>query len=260
MQPNTSIVIGNFTLFINAIALCNYINAVQSATSIYSLKLLIKHCINWGLLEHPSSSMGEFRQHVQAMSEMEMTKQQCSEMNSTPMENLTIADSSLQTLLAHQLPEFPPILSCTVLAGGSPTATADEHVSLQTNKRKATEQSTCKSQIISPAASTTEFEGSTNTRKKNIVWCPITWFYKFQSSCQFHPFQHIWRLQRLGKGKKEKEAEEIVHVRARRGQATDSHSLAERVSIIFLALVQYQWRWVNTTIDLLFFSRLEERK
>ncbi|KAL1066363.1 hypothetical protein V6Z11_D12G057400 [Gossypium hirsutum] len=133
---------------------------------------------------------------------MEMTKQQCSELNSTPMENFTIADFSLQTLLAHQLPEFPPILSFTVLAGGSPTATADEHVSLQTNKRKATEQSTCKSQIISPAASTTEFEGNTNTRKKNI---------------------------RLGKGKKAKEAEEIIHVRARRGQATDSHSLAERV-------------------------------
>ncbi|KAG4114562.1 hypothetical protein ERO13_D12G052300v2 [Gossypium hirsutum] len=146
--------------------------------------------------------MGDFRQHVQPMSEMEMTKQQCSELNSTPMENFTIADFSLQTLLAHQLPEFPPILSFTVLAGGSPTATADEHVSLQTNKRKATEQSTCKSQIISPAASTTEFEGNTNTRKKNI---------------------------RLGKGKKAKEAEEIIHVRARRGQATDSHSLAERV-------------------------------
>ncbi|XP_012436700.1 transcription factor BEE 3 [Gossypium raimondii] len=146
--------------------------------------------------------MGDFTQHVQPMSEMEMTKQQCSELNSTPMENFTIADLSLQTLLAHQLPEFPPILSFTVLAGGSPTATADEHVSLQTNKRKATEQSTCKSQIISPAASTTEFEGNTNTRKKNIT---------------------------LGKGKKAKEAEEIIHVRARRGQATDSHSLAERV-------------------------------
>ncbi|OMO50557.1 transcription factor BEE 3 [Corchorus olitorius] len=42
------------------------------------------------------------------------------------------------------------------------------------------------------------------------------------------------RKRRLGKGKKgknnEKEAEkveEVIHVRARRGQATDSHSLAE---------------------------------
>ena len=40
------------------------------------------------------------------------------------------------------------------------------------------------------------------------------------------------------KGKnKEKEvekAEEVIHVRAKRGQATDSHSIAERVSLILI--------------------------
>lgn len=44
-------------------------------------------------------------------------------------------------------------------------------------------------------------------------------------------------LQSVGRGKRKKSIEEedtkpmeVVHVRARRGQATDSHSLAERVS------------------------------
>ncbi|OMO80226.1 hypothetical protein CCACVL1_13120 [Corchorus capsularis] len=158
--------------------------------------------------------MGEFRQQLQgfikpsqAMSEMEismeMTKQP-SELNSTLLENFSIADFSLETLLAHQLPEFPAIsthdnLSSTVLAGSltaipmAQTVMVDEDVFVESKKRKAMEQSTSSNyQNISPA--------------------------------------------RLGKGKKgknnEKEAEkveEVIHVRARRGQATDSHSLAERV-------------------------------
>ncbi|XVF20799.1 hypothetical protein REPUB_Repub12eG0034100 [Reevesia pubescens] len=169
--------------------------------------------------------MGEFRQHLQGfrpshpMSEMdismEMTKQP-SELNSTLLENFSIADFSLETLLAHQLPEFPA--SCnhnnlsSIVLGGSltaiPTAHAvseDEDVFVESKKRKAMEQSTSNYHNISPAVSTTEFGGDTNIRKKN----------------------------RLGKGKKgktnKKEAEEVIHVRARRGQATDSHSLAERV-------------------------------
>ncbi|GMI73449.1 hypothetical protein HRI_001014200 [Hibiscus trionum] len=116
-------------------------------------------------------------------------------MNSTPMENFIIADFSLQTLLSHQLPEFPPISADrTVLDAGSPTAIPEARTAMAygTKKRKAMEQPTCKSQIISLAVSTTESG-------------------------------------RLGKAKKAREAEEIIHVRARRGQATDSHSLAERV-------------------------------
>lgn len=52
----------------------------------------------------------------------------------------------------------------------------------------------------------------------------------------------FWYFQRLGKGKKGKsnekqpeKAEEVIHVRARRGQATDSHSLAERVGLYTFA-------------------------
>lgn len=35
-----------------------------------------------------------------------------------------------------------------------------------------------------------------------------------------------------GNEKEEEKPKEVVHVRARRGQATDSHSLAERVNLI----------------------------
>ena len=34
----------------------------------------------------------------------------------------------------------------------------------------------------------------------------------------------------------DEKCKEVVHVRAKRGQATDSHSLAERVSFIFVLL------------------------
>ncbi|XWS30712.1 hypothetical protein CRYUN_Cryun23aG0011700 [Craigia yunnanensis] len=172
--------------------------------------------------------MGEFRKHLQGfrpyqpMSEvdisMEMTKQS-SEMNSTLLENFSISDFSLETLLARQLPELPAScthndLSSNVLTSSltaiptAHTVTVDEDVFVESKKRKAMEQSTSNYQNISPAVSTTEFGGNTNIRKKN----------------------------RLGKGKKAKsnekepeKAEEVIHVRARRGQATDSHSLAERV-------------------------------
>ncbi|KAK8979732.1 hypothetical protein V6N11_065940 [Hibiscus sabdariffa] len=124
-------------------------------------------------------------------------------MNSTPMGNFIIADFSLRSLLSHQLAEFPAIpadhgsLSRTVLGAGSHTATPAARTAMadESKKRNEMEQPTCESQIISLAASTTDI------RKNN----------------------------RLGKGKRAREAEEIVHVRARRGQATDSHSLAERV-------------------------------
>ncbi|XWS36929.1 hypothetical protein CRYUN_Cryun20dG0127500 [Craigia yunnanensis] len=172
--------------------------------------------------------MGEFRQNLQGfrppqpISEtdicMEMTKQS-SELNSTLLEEFSIADFSLETLLAHQPPEFLAScthnnLSSTVLAGSltaiptANTVTVDEEVFVESKKRKAMEQSTSNYQSTSPAVSTIEFGGNNN----------------------------IWKKHRLGKAKKgksnEKEpekAEEVIHVRARRGQATDSHSLAERV-------------------------------
>ncbi|XVF71630.1 hypothetical protein PTKIN_Ptkin12aG0054600 [Pterospermum kingtungense] len=171
--------------------------------------------------------MGEFRQHLQGFSlrpfhqpmsemdiiSMDMTKQS-SELSSTLLENFNIADYfSLETLLAHQLPEFPPTFPHNSNSfAATPTASTvmvDEDVLVETKKRKAMEPSTSNNQSnISPAVSTTEFAGNTNIMKNN----------------------------RLGKGKKARsnekapeKAKEVIHVRARRGQATDSHSLAERV-------------------------------
>jgi hypothetical protein len=46
------------------------------------------------------------------------------------------------------------------------------------------------------------------------------------------------RGKRLKKKKEEEDEKEreVVHVRARRGQATDSHSLAERVKLLKLSI------------------------
>ncbi|KAK8611530.1 hypothetical protein V6N13_131578 [Hibiscus sabdariffa] len=135
---------------------------------------------------------------------MEMTKQS-SELNSTLLDNFNIAaaDFSLETLLAHQLPEFPALLTGSLTATpptGHNTSMAVENglVLVESKKRKASEQ---RPSTVSPAVSTNEHGGNTNTRKNN----------------------------RSGKGKKAKYEEKVVHVRAKRGQATDSHSLAERV-------------------------------
>lgn len=156
--------------------------------------------------------MGEFRQQ-HSMSEMdiismEMTKQS-SHLNSTLLENFSniAADFSLDTLFAHQLlPQFPPSLTAII-----PTFMVDEdHVFVdESKKRKSSmEQSTSsnyhQNNNISPAVSTTtEFAENTNVIKGKKA--------------------------RKGNEKAAEKAKEVIHVRARRGQATDSHSLAERV-------------------------------
>ncbi|GMI63435.1 hypothetical protein HRI_000012800 [Hibiscus trionum] len=125
---------------------------------------------------------------------MEMTKQS-SELNSTLLDNFNIAaaDFSVETLLAHELHEFPPVLTATP-TGHTWMAVQNEHVTVESKNRKAMEQ---RPSIMSPAVSTNEHGGNTNNR--------------------------------LGKGRKAKNEEKVDHVRAKRGQATDSHSLAERV-------------------------------
>ncbi|KAE8679769.1 Transcription factor bHLH76 [Hibiscus syriacus] len=133
---------------------------------------------------------------------MEMTKQS-SELSSNLLDNFNIAaDFSLETLLAHRLPDFPAVLTGSLTA--TPTdhtsmAVENQHVLFKSKKRKAVEQQLS---TMSPVVSTNEHGGNTNTRKRN----------------------------RLQKAKtKAKNEEKVIHVRAKRGQATDSHSLAERV-------------------------------
>ncbi|KAK3218242.1 hypothetical protein Dsin_012212 [Dipteronia sinensis] len=167
--------------------------------------------------------MADFGQNMQRLrpfqhfSDMDMNMavlNQFSELKPCMSENFNIPDHfSLQTpLMSHQQSEFPETythnnLLCNFHSADS-LITANEDVFHENNQRQVREQSTSISQNISCSASTIEFEGDTDKRRKN----------------------------RFGRGKKgkrnEKEegkAEEVVHVRAKRGQATDSHSIAERV-------------------------------
>ncbi|XP_011021250.1 PREDICTED: transcription factor bHLH75-like [Populus euphratica] len=141
---------------------------------------------------------------------MEMLKH-LPELNPSILESFSITDFSADSLLARQQPEFtatydhnnlsstfhPDILSTATVVH---TVTLNQNDSHDSKKRKSMELST--SSYISPTASTNE------TKKKN-------------------------NLGGSKKGEnKEKEgdkAEEVIHVRAKRGQETDSHSIAERV-------------------------------
>ncbi|GLT34039.1 hypothetical protein SLA2020_085850 [Shorea laevis] len=153
---------------------------------------------------------------------MEMTKQP-SELNQTILENFNVADFYLETSLVHQQPDFLPMASCFIHNNLSSTLhsscslsaspdlqsiMADDNVLLGSNKRKAVEQSTSCFHNISPAVSTSGFGGNTSSRKKNRT--------------------EKGRRGRSDENNPEK-SDEVVHVRAKRGQATDNHSLAERV-------------------------------
>ncbi|KAF9663980.1 hypothetical protein SADUNF_Sadunf17G0108400 [Salix dunnii] len=134
------------------------------------------------------------------------------DLNPSILENFSTAEFSADSFLAHQQPEFtatynhnnlsstfhPDILSTTTAVH---TVTLNQNGANKTKKRRSKEQSTRSYKNISPTASSNE------TKKKN----------------------------NLGGGKKgenkDKEGdqtEEVIHVRAKRGQATDSHSIAER--------------------------------
>ncbi|OAY60416.1 transcription factor BEE 3 [Manihot esculenta] len=144
---------------------------------------------------------------------------QLPELNPNTLENFSVSNFSVDSFLAHHQhpPEFPAtyclnnlsstlhhsdILSSAPIANITSSSSQNGFPADNCKKRKAEPQSTSSSKNISPTASTS------NTRKKN-------------------------KLSRGKKGKnKEKEvdeAEEVIHVRAKRGQATDSHSIAERV-------------------------------
>ncbi|KAJ6368371.1 hypothetical protein OIU77_021243 [Salix suchowensis] len=142
---------------------------------------------------------------------MEMLKH-LPELHPSILENFGIThDFSAGSFLAYQQPEFPATynhnnLSSTsdILSTAPPvhTVTLNQNIFHESKKRKAVEQSTRSSKNVSPTASINI------TEKKN-------------------------NSGRCKKGKnKEKEgdkAEEVIHVRAKRGQATDSHSIAERI-------------------------------
>eukprot|EP00258_Populus_trichocarpa_P038916 XP_024454935.1 transcription factor BEE 1 [Populus trichocarpa] len=168
--------------------------------------------------------MAEFAEYLQRLGasqpltemmdmNMEMLKH-LPELNPSILENFSIThDFSADSFFAHQQPEFPATYNHNKLSSTShphilSTAPLVHSVSLNQNvfherkKPKAMEQSTGSSKNVSPTASINI------TEKKN----------------------------NLGRGKKGKNKEkegdkskEVIHVRAKRGQATDSHSIAERI-------------------------------
>ncbi|KAI9160198.1 hypothetical protein LWI28_006026 [Acer negundo] len=98
---------------------------------------------------------------------------QFSELKPCMSENFNIPDHfSLQTpLMSHQQSEFPENYTQNNLLSNFHSAdsliTANEDVFHENNQRQAREQSTSISQNISCSASTIEFEGDTDKRRKN---------------------------------------------------------------------------------------------
>lgn len=149
---------------------------------------------------------------------MEMVKH-FAELKPSMLEYFNTPNFSVATSLAHQQPEF--LAGCSynnsfsnfqtdsrIVVPSVHTVKGNEDVLYESSKKEVTEQSTSISKTTCSSASTSEIQGDTYNNKKI----------------------------RSRKGKKassnEKEEgnpERIIHVRAKRGQATDSHSIAERV-------------------------------
>ncbi|KAF2313780.1 hypothetical protein GH714_013358 [Hevea brasiliensis] len=185
--------------------------------------------------------MAEFTEYLQRLRtsqpfiEMDMNihmLKQLPELNPSILENFSVNDFLVDSFLAHhqQPPEFPAsydhnglsstfhhpdILNSATIVHAVASTSSQNLFPDNCKKRKAEAQSTSSSKNISPTASTT------NTKKKN----------------------------KLGRGKKGKnkekevdEAEEVIHVRAKRGQATDSHSIAERsmgIAVMLDEIINY---------------------
>ncbi|XP_044468851.1 transcription factor bHLH75-like [Mangifera indica] len=173
--------------------------------------------------------MADFRQDMQSFrpcqpfSEMDMNMEmlkQFAELKPSMLENFNIPNFSSETPLANQQLQFLENCNHSNLFSNFHTATslitqpivqnitANEDVFHENKLTEEPEQSNTISKNISTSASTAGFEGDTDRKRKN----------------------------RSTKGKKvrrneqeDQKAEEVIHVRAKRGQATDSHSIAERV-------------------------------
>ncbi|KAK3007497.1 hypothetical protein RJ639_014696 [Escallonia herrerae] len=155
----------------------------------------------------PSFSFLNFDPNMELMS-------QFAGLNSSIVENSTLNFQSFfgfsnDTLCTQQVPDFPGYLAENFPSIFHPDEKNVLPVSgpvgddvRQSKKRKATQYSETSSGISSPLVSENEIERNNGSSKGK-------------------------KMKR--NEKEEKKPKEVVHVRARRGQATDSHSLAERV-------------------------------
>ncbi|WKA03799.1 hypothetical protein VitviT2T_021888 [Vitis vinifera] len=182
----------------------------------------LRRLYNWNcVIVDFSDSMQSFRPS-QPFLGMDVTMEmvnQFAEMNPIMLENFNITDVSVENLLAHQQPELMGTfaynlqssfesngLSSMPVVQSMPSSGNAFH---ESKRRKVMEQSKSSSENISSMASGSGLKEISSTKKKN----------------------------NLGKGKKGRNSDkelldkpdEVIHVRARRGQATDNHSIAERV-------------------------------
>lgn len=168
--------------------------------------------------------MAEFTQYLQRISPFQpfasvntnmntgMLKQ-LPVLNQNVLENFSFPDISADFLMAHQQAEFPASndqnnrqssFHPDILASAPTVHTVEtnQNVFPEFKKRKAMEQSTSGTKSISPTTSTANTQGKNSTMRGK-------------------------KGKNVEKGLDK--TEEVVHVRAKRGQATDRHSIAERV-------------------------------
>ena len=113
---------------------------------------------------------------------MEMVNQ-FAEMNPIMLENFNITDVSVETLLAHQQPEFMGSvahnLPSSFESGGLSSMAVAHSIPLSGNafheskRRKVMEQSKSSSENISHIASPSGFKENTSTKKKNVSFSPF---------------------------------------------------------------------------------------
>lgn len=169
--------------------------------------------------------MAEFEQDLQRFefsipcsdtdSDLEMISQFMGP-NASMMGNFSNPNFAVDNFLRYQQPEYQAVFAqnlpgtlqsnCLNKLPILHTITSTRHAFCESNKRKATELPTSSSES-SPSTASRELKDNNNSARKNS----------------------------LAKGKKrdyDKERDKqvgVIHVRAKRGQATDNHSLAERV-------------------------------
>ncbi|XP_020536802.1 transcription factor BEE 1 isoform X2 [Jatropha curcas] len=179
--------------------------------------------------------MAEFTDYLQKLrpnsyqpfTDMEMGIQTFKQLPELNPNTFNISDFSLDSFLAHhhhhhchtqpdQFPanyahnslsnalNHPDILNSAHILHSVNSASSQNIFPDNNKKRKAEAQSTSGSQICSPSASTV----ITSTKKKNNLDKGKKWKNKERGGVE--------------------KMEEVIHVRAKRGQATDSHSIAER--------------------------------
>ncbi|CAA2986996.1 transcription factor BEE 1-like [Olea europaea subsp. europaea] len=165
-------------------------------------------------------------------------------MNNFPEINPIYQDTSilnLQNLMGFPSDNiFPELINeCTGISEDFPSLFIHEEKNLVPQTANDHRAGKKRKEIDTPQSSGaySSAQGSVNVDTRKNVRRLCLFIYVFQLElCEYEFMGFSFCLQCAGKGKKvklnEKEEEkpkDVVHVRAKRGQATDSHSLAERV-------------------------------